>query len=149
MDPGVGAMHHGAEVSRLGAMDHGAEAPGCLLTWIRRGRELGATDHGAELGATDHGAELPGTNHPTPSLPVHIFISPLGSLSPKTEHEFGFNIWTIKSLICSIDLEEPECHVVEKVANQAMAGRPVVRTSTSRFLAVFQYLCAFVVILAR
>ncbi|XP_021313476.1 uncharacterized protein LOC110434103 isoform X2 [Sorghum bicolor] len=87
-----------------------------------------------------------------PSLPVdtvHIFISPLGSFSPKTEHEFGFNIWTIKSLICSIDLEEPECHVVEKVANQAMAGRPVVRTSTSRFLAVFQYLCAFVVILAR
>ena len=45
-----------------------------------------------------------------PSLPVdavHIFISPLGSFSPKTEHEFGFNIWTIKSLICSIDLEEP------------------------------------------
>ncbi|XP_021321500.1 uncharacterized protein LOC110437369 [Sorghum bicolor] len=86
------------------------------------------------------------------SLPVdtvHIFISPLGSFSPKTEHEFGFNIWTIKSLICSIDFEEPECHVVEKVANQAMAGRPVVRTSTSRFLAVFQYLCAFVVILAR
>ena len=44
------------------------------------------------------------------SLPVdtvHIFISPLGSFSPKTEHEFGFNIWTIKSLICSIDLEEP------------------------------------------
>ena len=55
---GVGAMHHGAEVSRLGAMDHGAEAPGCLLTWIRRGGELGATDHGAELGATDLGAEV-------------------------------------------------------------------------------------------
>jgi len=34
MDPGVGAMHHGAEVSRLGAMDHGAEVLDCLLTWI-------------------------------------------------------------------------------------------------------------------
>ena len=82
---GVGAMHHGAEVSRLGAMDHGAEAPGCLLTWIRRGRELGATDHGAELGATDHGAELPTTNRPTPfatrgrssyfHLPSRLFLS--------------------------------------------------------------------------
>jgi hypothetical protein len=28
MDPGLGAMHHGVEVSRLGAMDHGAELLG-------------------------------------------------------------------------------------------------------------------------
>jgi hypothetical protein len=34
MDLGVGAMIHGAEVSRLDAMDHGAEVLDALLTWI-------------------------------------------------------------------------------------------------------------------
>ena len=58
---GVGAMHHGAEVSRLDAMDHGAEVLDAanIDSDVALGKKkLGATDLGAELGATDLGAEV-------------------------------------------------------------------------------------------
>ena len=79
--------------------------------WITAPRPLAAFCRGSDVA----GSSAPQITAPSslllidrrPSLPVHIFISPLGSFSPKTEHEFGFNIWTTKSLICSIDLEEP------------------------------------------
>jgi hypothetical protein len=53
LDPLLGAIAYGAEVTQLGAIGYGAEV---LLrwhnpdAWRRRGTELGATDLGAELG---------------------------------------------------------------------------------------------------
>jgi hypothetical protein len=51
---GVGAMHHGVEVSRLGTMDHGAEVldAGSVLSdvAVAKKKKLGATDLGAEVG---------------------------------------------------------------------------------------------------
>ena len=99
---GVDAMIHGVEVSRLDAMDHGVEvlarASDVDLTW------QGARRHRSRRRAPYY---IPPDDLRNRGRNVRIFISPLGSFSPKTEHEFGFNIVTIKSLICSIDLEEP------------------------------------------
>jgi hypothetical protein len=53
LDPLLGAIAYGAEVTQLGAIGYGAEV---VLrwhnpdAWRRRGTELGATDLGAELG---------------------------------------------------------------------------------------------------
>jgi hypothetical protein len=53
LDPLLGAIACGAEVTQLGARGYGAEV---VLrwhnpdAWRRRGTELGATDLGAELG---------------------------------------------------------------------------------------------------
>ena len=53
MDPLLGAIGYGAELTQLGAIGYGAEV---VLrwhnpdAWRRRGTELGATDLGAELG---------------------------------------------------------------------------------------------------
>jgi hypothetical protein len=53
LDPLLGAIAYGAEVTQLGAIGYGAEV---VLrwhnpdAWRRRGTELGATDLSAELG---------------------------------------------------------------------------------------------------
>jgi hypothetical protein len=53
LDPLLGAIGRGAELTQLGAIGYGAEV---VLrwhdpdAWRRRGTELGATDLGAELG---------------------------------------------------------------------------------------------------
>jgi hypothetical protein len=65
MDPDLGAMDCGAELTRHGAMYHGAEMVQFLATvcerGVQRGQEVGALICGAELGAQIHGAEVPTT----------------------------------------------------------------------------------------
>ena len=46
LDPLLGAVACGAEVTQLGAIGYGAEV---RAAWCRRGTKLGAIDHGAEL----------------------------------------------------------------------------------------------------
>ena len=50
LDPGVGAMSSGVEVTRLGATDLGAEVTSHAQKKILRGRYLDAIIHGADLG---------------------------------------------------------------------------------------------------
>ena len=61
MDPGVGAVNCGAELTRLGAIDHGAEVPRSHnhLANLASDVALGSAPWilGAEIGATVLGAE--------------------------------------------------------------------------------------------
>jgi hypothetical protein len=50
LDPLLGAIVYGAEVTHLGAIGYGAEVRAALAQPGRRGTKLGAKIYGAELG---------------------------------------------------------------------------------------------------
>jgi hypothetical protein len=79
MDPDLGAMDCGAELTRHGAMDHGAEMVQFLASvcerGVRRGQGVGALICGAEHGALIHGAEVPFITRPLfPAEPSSVFL---------------------------------------------------------------------------
>jgi hypothetical protein len=91
MDPDLGAMDRGAELTRQGAMDHGAEIAQFLATVcerdVRRGQGVGALICGADLGgALICGAEEPLHNLPPYSQPNLARFLSTSSSSPTSPH---------------------------------------------------------------
>jgi hypothetical protein len=79
MDPDLGAMDCGAELTCHGAMDHGAEMVQFLASMcergVRRGQGVGALICGAELGALICGVEEPFITCPLlPTEPFSVFL---------------------------------------------------------------------------
>jgi hypothetical protein len=75
MDPGVGAVVYGAELTRLAADVCGAEL---ALTWPR----VGAVDLSAELGAKIYGGEL----LPLSAFSRHELLSQFAEMQERASH---------------------------------------------------------------